>query len=128
MKLRNWSFRISQFGIPAIDVSQIVADWARAVVDPEIMVAFCCDRKAMPESTAQKITPAVLDRSRAVEIYDLSARRPGCAAFGGIDTGRRCWFFAREVEAPDRKRLLHAEQIAIGNLIALVRSESAAYP
>jgi hypothetical protein len=118
VKLRNWSFRISQFGIPAIDVSQIVADWARAVVDPEIMVAFCCDRKAMPESTAQKITPAVLDRSRAVEIYDLSARRPGCAAFGGIDTGRRCWFFAREVEAPDRKRLLHAEQIAIGNLIA----------
>src|SRR5262249_10296487 len=30
-QLRNWSFRISQFGIPAIEVSQIVADWARAV-------------------------------------------------------------------------------------------------
>src|SRR5205085_5438219 len=27
--LRNWSFRISQFAIEAIDISQIVAEWVR---------------------------------------------------------------------------------------------------
>jgi hypothetical protein len=119
IKLRNWSFRISQFGIPAIDVSQIVAEWGRAVVDPEAMVTFLCDRKAMPESTAQKLTGDILDRARAVEkSFDM---RPsvaeGCTAFGGLDTGRRCWFAAREVKAPDEKRLIHVEQIALGNLV-----------
>ena len=118
IRLRNWSFRVSQFGIPAIDISQIVADWERAVADPEAMIMFNCDRRAMPESTAQKLTDAILDRARRAEVYDLAPRaRPGCASFGGLDTGRHCWFFAREVEAPHIKRVLHAEQIALANTV-----------
>jgi hypothetical protein len=118
VRLRNWSFRVSQFGIPAIDGSQIVADWVRAVADPEAMVSFCCDRKAMPESTAQKITDAILDRSRAVEVYDMTPQmRPGCVSYAGLDTGRRCWFFSREVQAPDIKRVQHVEQISLGNVV-----------
>jgi hypothetical protein len=118
VKLRNWSFRVSQFGIPAIDLSQIVAEWVRAVADPDAMVTFNCDRKAMPESTAQKITADVLDRSRRVEVYDMQPRvREGCTAYAGLDTGRRCWFTAREVERPDVKRILHVEQIALGNVV-----------
>jgi len=123
IKLRNWSFRISQFGIPAIDISQIVAEWGRAVVDPEAMVTFLCDRKAMPESTAQKLTGDILDRARAVKSFDMKpAVSDGCIAYGGLDTGRRCWFAAREVRAPDEKRLIHVEQIALGNLVDRVES------
>jgi hypothetical protein len=118
IKLRNWSFRISQFGIPAIDVSQIVAEWGRAVMDPEAMVTFLCDRKAMPESTAQKLTGDILDRARSVETYDMKPTVGGdCVAFGGLDTGRRCWFAAREVKAADEKRLIHVEQVPLGNLV-----------
>jgi hypothetical protein len=118
IKLRNWSFRISQFGIPAIDVSQIVAEWGRAVADPEAMTTFLCDRKAMPESTAQKLTGDILDRARKVETFDMRPNvAQGCTAFGGLDTGRRCWFMAREVKVADEKRLIHVEQIALGNLV-----------
>lgn len=117
-RMENSSYRISQFGIPAIDTSQIVAHWARAVADPEQMVTFNCDRRAMPESTEQKLTPSILDRARSVETYDLATRgRPGTRVFGGLDTGRRCWFFAREVEAADIKRVLTVEQIPVGNLV-----------
>lgn len=118
IKLRNWSFRVSQFGVPAIEVSQIVAEWVRAVSDPEAATTFNCDRRALPESTAQKITADILDRARGIEVFDLRPRRrEECTAFAGLDTGRRCWFYAREVERPDVKRLLHVEQIALGNVV-----------
>lgn len=118
IRQRHWTFRISQFGIPAIDLSQIVSDWSRAVVDPDAMLSFLCDRKAMPESATQKLTPAVLDRARTVEVFDLRPHvQEGCTAFAGLDTGNRCWFLAREVERPDLRRLLHAEQIALGNVV-----------
>jgi len=118
VRQRNWSFRVAQMGIAAIDPSQIVADWVKAVADPEAMTVFNCDRRAMPESTAQKISDSILDRARRVEVYDMAPRvRAGCSAFAGLDTGRRCWFFARERQAPDIKRVLHAEQIALGNLV-----------
>ena len=140
--LRNWSFRISQFAIKAIDISQIVAEWVRAVADPEAMATFLCDRKAMPESTAQKLTVEILERARsgtvvspvrietqgqdaqaAIAANSVSDLRPPAsglrppASFAGLDTGRRCWFFARAVHAPDMKHVLHAEQIALGNLV-----------
>lgn len=115
-RLENTSYRISQLGIAAIDLSQIVAHWAKAVVDPEQMVTFNCDRRAMPESTEQKISGAILDRARRVDPYDLAPRaRPRAAVFAGLDTGRRCWFLARDVARPDDKRVLHLEQIALGN-------------
>ncbi|HEX4262757.1 MAG TPA: hypothetical protein VH597_00345 [Verrucomicrobiae bacterium] len=131
-RLRNWSFRISQFAIAAIDISQIVAEWNRAVADPEAMATFLCDRKAMPESTSQKLTAEILERARRAgsnDEYRMSngseaqARTeivPATAVFGGLDTGRRCWFFAREVQAADVKRVRHAEQIPLGNLVERV--------
>lgn len=130
--LRNWSFRISQFAISAIDISQIVAEWVRAVADPEAMATFLCDRKAMPESTAQKLTPDILERARRawadepispMNIQSSTNREIAAAApissavFGGLDTGRRCWFFARKVLAPDVKHVLHVEQVPLGNLV-----------
>ncbi len=121
LRLNKVSFRISQLAIAAIDLSQIVAHWARAVVDPEEMVAFRCDRLGLPESTEQKISAAVLDRARRVETYDLLPKaRAGSRVFAGLDTGRRCWFFAREVEQPHIKRVMHLEQIALGNTLARV--------
>lgn len=114
----NWSFRISQFGIAAIDISQHVAHYGRAVVDPEEMVAFNCDVRAMPESTEQKLTPFILDRARGVETYDLfHPAEPGAKIYGGLDTGRRCWLVGREVISAECKRVISAEQIAVGNLV-----------
>jgi hypothetical protein len=212
VRLRHWSFRVSQFAIKAIDISQIVAEWVRAVADPEAMATFLCDRKAMPESTAQKLTPEILERARRAggndEIRMTNVATPNVApgvppsigevasksagsnifaaqsnallaprlsgernevrggasgettrteisgasqlnrpsspppspplhgregddltltasstvsvpftAFAGLDTGRRCWFFARAVHAADVKRVLHVEQIPLGNLV-----------
>jgi hypothetical protein len=157
---RNWSFRVSQFAISAIDISQIVAEWVRAVADPEAMATFLCDRKAMPESTAQRLTVEILERARekseaesrvegrgsranqgkvqglksnvqglksevgreeqrpsTLDPSPNSALRVPSSAFGGLDTGRRCWFFARSVAAADAKRVLHVEQVALGNLV-----------
>ena len=94
---RKWSFRISQLAIAAIDLSQIVARFQSAVADPEDMVVFRCDVLALPQSTSQALTPAILDRARSVEIFDLPPRaREGSVAFGGLDMGDRCWLFARE--------------------------------
>jgi hypothetical protein len=128
--LRHWSFRVSQFSIRAIELSQIVAEWVRAVADPEAMATFLCDRKAMPESTTQKLTPEILERARrAAGEGEHSTSKgdravsdvPGsCAAFAGLDTGRRCWFFARGVHAEDHKRVLHVEHIPLGNLVERV--------
>jgi len=131
--LRNWSFRISQFAISAIDISQIVAEWVRAVTDPEAMATFLCDRKAMPESTAQRLTVDILERSRRAwvdepQISSINIQRQKGSgnvslasnappAFAGLDTGRRCWFFARKVHAPDVKQVLHVEHIPLGNVV-----------
>jgi hypothetical protein len=130
--LRNWSFRISQFAISAIDISQIVAEWVRAVADPEAMATFLCDRKAMPESTAQKLTTDILERSRRARADESAspinvqssakgenaAKAPiSTAGFGGLDTGRRCWFFARKVLAADVKQVFHVEHVPLGNVV-----------
>lgn len=118
IRLYRWSWRISQMGIAAIDVSQIVAHWTKAVIDPLEMEAFNCDRRAMPESSDQKITEAILDRARQVSPYDMATRvQIGCEGFAGLDTGRRCWLAARERQRVDVKRMLHIEQIAVGNVV-----------
>ena len=126
LRQRHWSFRVSQFAISAIDISQIVAEWNRAVADPDAMATFLCDRKAMPESTAQKLTVEILERARegSGKHRTLNIEHPtsneGTAIFGGLDTGRRCWFFARAVQAADAKCVVHVEQIAPGNLVERV--------
>ncbi|KAF0176450.1 MAG: hypothetical protein FD161_2989 [Limisphaerales bacterium] len=119
IKQRHWSFRISQLGIGAIDLSQIVARFTRAVADPEEMIVFRCDVLGLPQSTAQALTPATLDRARAVEVFDLAPRvREGRTAFGGLDMGDRCWLFARETEPGEPSRLLAAERMSAGDVVA----------
>jgi len=71
IKLRHWSFRISQLGCAAIDLAQIVAHWTRAVADSQEMTSFCCDRLARPKSTGQSLTPQILQRSRDIEPFDF---------------------------------------------------------
>jgi len=125
IRTRNWSYRISQLSIPAIDLSQIVAHWVRALADAEEMVVFRCDRLALPKSTAQALTPEILDRSRGVGPYDLGIRPPPhvpeapplSTRYAGLDMGDRCWFFARDVESPAVKRVCHVERIAAGDVV-----------
>jgi len=123
IKQRNWSFRISQLAIGAIDLSQIVGRFQSAVADPEEMIVFRCDVLGLPQSTAQALTPATMDRARSVEVFDLAPRaREGCTAFGGLDMGDRCWLFAREVDAAQTKRLLAAERMSAGDVVARAQS------
>lgn len=111
---RKFSVRVSQLVTPAIEMVQIVADWCQnAVRDPDAMIAFCCDRLAMPKSTAQQLSPSILDRARSQEKFQLSlAPRPGVARYAGLDTGDRCWFKAREVESPLVKKTVWLEQMS----------------
>jgi hypothetical protein len=97
---RKWSFRISQLGIGAIDLSQIVTRFQAAVADPEEMIVFRCDVLGLPQSTAQALTPAIMDRARSGETFMMGERgSEKRAAFGGLDMGDRCWLFAREARS-----------------------------
>jgi hypothetical protein len=135
LKQRKWSFRISQLAIGAIDLSQIVGRFQAAIADPEEMIVFRCDVLGLPQSTSQALTPAVLDRARSVEIFDLAPRvGEGNTAFGGLDMGDRCWLFARENagqsvwagraagetgrrDEPRHTRLLAADRISAGDVV-----------
>lgn len=120
IRLRRWSFRVSQIGTAAIDLGQIVAHWERAVGDGEEMNSFCCDRLAIPKSAAQSLTPAILERAHAVEPFDFRVPVPGRGVFAGLDTGDRCWFVAREVESAAVKRIVRADVIASGDVVSRV--------
>lgn len=116
---RKFSMRVSQMGIGAIELVQIVAHWRDAVTDPEQMIVFCTDRLAIPKSTLQQLDQAIIERARSVKPFRLSqAPTAGFPRFGGLDTGDRCWFTSREVESPFVKRINYAEQIALGNVKA----------
>jgi hypothetical protein len=108
--LGKYGVEVSQIATPAISLTQIVAAWASAVSDPDKMTAFRCDRWARPKSNAQGLTTAVIDRSRAD--YALSVVPAGLPRFGGLDTGDRFWFVAREAESPALKRIAWAEQLS----------------
>lgn len=118
-RLRRWSIRVSQVAIDAISLSQPVSRWQAAVRDPELMEVFACDVLALPRNATQALTPEIIARSRSVgEPFDFRlSRREGATAFGGMDTGNRCWFFAREVESEFVKRAVWAEQIPLGDLV-----------
>lgn len=118
---RRWSFRISQLGCPAIDLSQIVAHWTRAVADGGELLSFCCDRLAKPKSASQALTPEILHRARQVEGYDFGARRDGGVCFAGLDTGDRCWLVTREL-AGGTRRLIRADQFSLADVVERVRS------
>lgn len=117
---RQWSFRVAQIGTPAIDLSQIVKHWAKATGDAEAMVAFCCDRLAKPKSTAQALTPSILNRAREVDPYDIGDARTAVPRYAGLDTGDRCWFWLREVAGGADKRLIMPVQIALGDVVSRV--------
>jgi hypothetical protein len=125
IKLRRWSWRISQLGMPAIDLAQIVAHWTRAIADGEEMISFCCDRLAMPRSAAQALTPAILDRARSVAPYDFSGVSTDAPRFGGLDMGDRCWLLGVE-ECPQGCRVFRADKIAAGDVVSRVVSLAAA--
>lgn len=136
LKMRKFSFRISQLGIPAIDLAQIVAHWTRAVADGEEMISFCCDRLARPKSAAQALTPAILDRARNVGPFDFGIFTEGSTRYAGLDMGDRCWLITREsasLSASDGeragvrcKRIVRADKIAAGDVVARVRALFAA--
>jgi len=113
--LHNWSFRISQLSIDAIDLGKIVNDWHKAVQSDDKMLMFRTDVLAIPKSTAQKLTPEILDRARRIEVFDVSPPPMSnrSVRYGGLDMGGRCWFFVREVESPIRKRVIWAESIPL---------------
>lgn len=122
IKMRRWSLRVAQIGTPAIDLGQIVAHWTRAVMDDEEMIAFCCDRKAMPKSAAQALTPQILQRSRDASPFDFGTLTPGAVRIAGLDTGGRCWLCTREIFGPAEKRIVAVDKIALGDLVARVQA------
>ncbi len=114
----NWGIRVSQLGIGAIGLSQIVGQFQLAVNDPDEMVVFRCDVLALPQSLAQALSPSVLDRARELDPYEVRLRvEPGRAAFGGLDTGDKCWLWINEVESGARKRLIYPASIAAADLV-----------
>lgn len=119
VKLRKWSFRVSQFAIGAMPMNQFVSRWQDAVRNPEMMVVFRCDVMALPSNTEQALSPAVLLRARTVEEpYDLTLAAGTKPRYGGLDTGNRCWFVSREVEGETRKKIHWAEQIPLSQMVA----------
>lgn len=120
---RKWSFRISQLSIAAIELAPIVGRFQMAVADPEEMAVFRCDVLGLPRSASQALTPAVLERARSIEVFELgSCVGAGRVAFGGLDMGDRCWLFARESQpaaagAAAGQRLLAAERIPAADVV-----------
>lgn len=111
---RKWSVRVSQLCCSGLPVIMFASDWQNAVRDPLSMKAFCCDRLAIPKSSAQAVTPEILSRSARVAPFSFTLTAPssGHVRFCGLDTGDRCWFTCRE-RAPDgTKRTVWAEPVA----------------
>ena len=127
LALRQFTFRVAQIGTMAIDLQQIVAHWVRAVADAEEMVTFRCDRQALPKSAAQALTPEVLERARKTDPFTFGDKRPGLLRYAGLDMGDRCWWIAREVADAGDKRIVHAAQIAIGDVVGRVIALQAAH-
>ncbi len=111
----KYGIEVSQIATPAIGLMQIVAAWTDAVRDADKMVAFRCDRWARPRSQAQGLSAGVIERSRALQPYAMTAApAPGATAprFAGLDTGDKLWLCVREIESAARKRISWAEQLS----------------
>ncbi len=114
IKQRRWSFRFPRLACDAASIKGIVHQWCtKAVLDAQAMEVFRCDVLADPQSSSQKITPAIVERAQKVAPFKLATvLQRDCMGYGGLDMGDRCWFVAREVESPALKRMRWAEQIA----------------
>jgi hypothetical protein len=116
--MRNWSFRLSQLGIGAISLSKIVAEWTLAVNDAERMIVFRCDVLALPQSSTQALTPAVLDRARDLEPYDMRNKpAAGRPVYAGVDVGDKSFFIAKERESARRKRIIYATTLPSSDIV-----------
>ena len=122
IKQRRWSFRVAQFGVDAIDLSQIVAHWKRAVSDGEEMVSFCTDRWAKPKSASQALTPQILERARTVDPYPYADIRPHAARYAGLDTGDRCWLTIIDHAHAGDARIAIGAKLALADVVARVRT------
>lgn len=113
----QWGVRISQLGIGAIGLSQILGQFQLAVNDPDEMIVFRCDVLALPQSTSQAITPAILDRAQNVDPFEMRiVREPSRVAIAGLDMGDKCWLTVREIENPECKRLIYAASVTSGDV------------
>ena len=117
--MRDWSFSFSHLGMAAYGLEQMLSRWQKAIKDPVTMVAFCCEVLALPKNTTQGLSPEILTRSRSAgPPFDMSlSLRPGTSGYGGLDTGNSCWFVAREVTNEIEKRIVHAEDIPLANVV-----------
>lgn len=118
----NWTLRISQYSIDAIPVSQLVYGFCDedegAISSPEAMVVYRCDVLALPQSTAQALTPEVIQRAQSVAPFvPRLTREPVRAAYGGLDMGDQCWFLARERESALCKRISFTAKIPAGDIV-----------
>ena len=119
IKLRKWSFRISQFAIAALSINQFVSRWQDAVRDPDLMIVFRCDVMALPSNSEQAITPEIILRSRTTGTpHDLTNAPAIGQRYAGLDTGNRCWFISREVRSEEEKLITWAEQIPLSQMVA----------
>ena len=119
--------RVSQLNISAISLGEIVGAWYAAFEDPsgEAMVAFYCDRIAIPNAgAAQPIVQTVLEDCRryglaetaeAAEPYAMSLSRGPAPRFAGMDMGPRCWLWVDEIPGPTVSACVWAEMIASGS-------------
>lgn len=115
----GWSFRLSQFIFDALSITQFVSRWTAAVADPDMMVVFCCDVKAMPDNAVQAITPDIIKRAQTTgEAFDLSLSKGAHPKFAGLDTGKRCWLYAREAVSDREKRTVWAEDIPLSLMVS----------
>lgn len=119
IEMRDWSFSFSHLGMSAYDLDQMLSRWQKAIKDPVTMVAFSCEVLALPMNTTQGLSPEILTRSRsAAAPFDLSlSLAPGTMGYGGLDTGNSCWFMARQVTSEVEKRIIHAEEIPLANVV-----------
>jgi len=119
----NWTLRISQLSIDAISVAQIVHGFCDedegAIASPQAMIVFRCDVLALPQSSAQVLTPEVIARAQRFDPFHIRiTREPARPAFGGLDMGDQCWFLVRERETASRKRLTFAARIPAADIVS----------
>ena len=122
---RKWSVRVSQLCCSGLPVIMFANHWQSAVRDPDAMKAFCCDRLAMPKSSAQKVTRDIIERATHVERVMLSlaaeAEPESWVTYAGLDTGDRCWLTVRRRNLiTGRVKTVWAESIAAEQVRAKV--------
>lgn len=123
IEMRRISTRISQLGIAAIGLGQIVNQFLLAVEDPEEMTVFRCDVLGLPKSTAQAVTPEVIQRAQQIDPFEIRlVREPARAAYAGLDMGDKCWLTVREIENPGCKRIIYVASMTSGDVVRRIKA------